>query len=150
MFRSLFGDRTPSTAVVGFSKFHLDALHGLEPSAVVANEPHRRCEEFEDYALFLGVFDLFPVGWHLFLGSPIDHVHFLCTADPQRTPSGVHGHVSASDYCDAFPSHYGSVVIGKTIGLHKVDPGQILVGEVYAAQVFSGNVQEYRSTGTDS
>ena len=75
-------------------------------------------------------------------------MHFICS-QTQCRPGGVHRHISSSHHGHLLTLFNGSVIIGEFVGLHQVDPGEVLIGRVDAAQVLAGDIEKSWCSGAD-
>ena len=92
---------------------------------------------------------LLDPGGHLHLRPAVDD-RCVVRSEAQRCPDRVHRHVPAADHGDILAAGDRGVVFRKTVCLHQVGTGQILVRRVDPAEIFPGDVHENRCTGADA
>ena len=93
---------------------------------------------------FHGVVDFLLPRRKLFFRAAVDDVHFL-GSEPLGAARCVHGDISAADNGHFFALFDRRCRFGQ-VGLHQVDPRQILVGGVDTLEVFARNFHKHRQS----
>ncbi len=89
--------------------------------------------------------DLFRAGGHLVAGAAVDDRDLPATHAHGRART-VHGDVATAEDRHLAASRRRGVVVGKGIGLHEIDAGEVLVGREDVAQVLAGELHKDRQS----
>lgn len=141
------GSRPRAARCIGLAKLHFHALEAGDPALLVADDFRRRGEVFEADALLFGMMNFLRARRQFRLRAAIDDHRLRCAETLGRAHS-VHRHVAAADHRDAPAVQHRRVGMGKLVGGHEVDAGEILVGGIDAFQVLAGSDHEDRQAGT--
>ena len=100
-FKSTFHrNRASSAACIRRAELH-DLQFDLRNPSVLGNDLRRIGQEFEDHALFDGLFNFLICCRHLIPGTSVDNIDVL-SAKADCTSAGIHSCVAAADHCYIF------------------------------------------------
>ena len=88
-------NRGTSAGSIGLAQLHYLQDHLVHCAVCVLADLQRVGQVFEDDALFLGLFDLYPVSRHLVHGTAVYVVYLLCTEADCGT-TGIHSGITAA------------------------------------------------------